>query len=174
MLKKILLSVAVLIVLFVGIGWLLPGDYRVERSTVIGASPADVVQAAADLQTWPEWSAWTRAGDPACAWEFSGEGVGARMAWDGPEHGQGVLTLTEIEPTRGLFYDLAFEDGAFVAAGGLSLAPEGAGTRVTMWTEGDMGANPLNRWFGLLMDGMLGGQFETGLAGLKRRLEVSG
>jgi hypothetical protein len=174
MLKKILLVLAALVVAFVVVGWLLPGDYRVERSLVIAAPPARVLEQAADLESWPEWSAWTRAADPECAWEFAGTGVGARMHWDGPELGEGSLTLTQIDPSRGLLYDLAFEHGEFLARGGLTLAPDGDRTRVTMWSEGELGSNPIHRWFGLAMDGMVGGQFETGLAGLKRRLDASG
>jgi hypothetical protein len=36
---------------------------------------------------------------------------------------------------------------------------------------GDMGYNPLARWMGLLMDGMLGPQLETGLSNMKIFLE---
>jgi hypothetical protein len=34
-----------------------------------------------------------------------------------------------------------------------------------------MGSNPLNRWFGLMMDRLVGPDFEAGLANLKRLAE---
>jgi hypothetical protein len=174
MLKKILIVVVVLAAALAAIGFVLPGRYRVERSAVIAAPPGAVLAQAADLETWPEWSAWTREADPTCTFAFTGAGVGARMAWDGEEHGQGELTITKVDPAGGLLYELAFEHGEFLAHGGLDMAAEGAGTRVTMWSEGELGGNPLMHWMGLLMDSMVGEHFEVGLTGLKRRLEAAG
>jgi hypothetical protein len=37
--------------------------------------------------------------------------------------------------------------------------------------EGDMGASPVNRWFGLFMDRLVGPDFEAGLVNLKRLAE---
>ena len=50
-------------------------------------------------------------------------------------------------------------------------APDGSGTRVTWTNEGDMGANPVNRYFGLMMDSMVGPDFEAGLKNLKALAE---
>jgi hypothetical protein len=37
--------------------------------------------------------------------------------------------------------------------------------------EGDLGRNPINRYFGLFMGRMLGGDFEKGLSNLKSKAE---
>jgi hypothetical protein len=42
---------------------------------------------------------------------------------------------------------------------------------VTWINEGDLGKNPVYRYFGLGMGSMLGGQMEQGLANLKSRSE---
>jgi hypothetical protein len=39
---------------------------------------------------------------------------------------------------------------------------------VTLSDEGDLGNNPLSRWFGLFLDRMIGPDFEAGLVNLKR------
>ncbi len=57
--------------------------------------------------------------------------------------------------------------------GQLLLAPDGNGTRVTWTNEGDMGGNPVNRYFGLMMDRLVGPDFEAGLANLKGLAEKS-
>ena len=47
--------------------------------------------------------------------------------------------------------------------------------RVVKWLlvamNGDMGANPLMRWMALFMDGMVGNDFDAGLANLKALAE---
>jgi len=42
-----------------------------------------------------------------------------------------------------------------------------------MSMEGDLGRSPLNRWFGLFMDKLVGPDFEAGLANLKRLSEAA-
>jgi len=37
--------------------------------------------------------------------------------------------------------------------------------------EGDLGHSPVNRWFGLFMDKLVGPDFDAGLANLKRLSE---
>jgi hypothetical protein len=57
------------------------------------------------------------------------------------------------------------------SSGQLRLEPAGAGTRVTWTNEGDMGTNPVNRYFGLFMDRLVGPDFEGGLKNLKTIVE---
>ena len=47
----------------------------------------------------------------------------------------------------------------------------GDGTHVTWSFDSDMGAGPIGRYFGLLMDRMVGPDFEGGLANLKALAE---
>ena len=56
-----------------------------------------------------------------------------------------------------------------VSRGAVTLNPvPGPATRVTMSMEGDLGHSPVNRWFGLFMDRLMGPDFEAGLARLDR------
>src|SRR3546814_19010105 len=48
----------------------------------------------------------------------------------------------------------------------------GGGVRVTWSDAGDLGMRPLHRWFGLFFDRMIGGDFEKGLAKLKKLSET--
>ena len=40
--------------------------------------------------------------------------------------------------------------------------------------QGDLGSNPINRYFGLIMDRMMGPDFEEGLNTLKGKVEAAG
>lgn len=67
-----------------------------------------------------------------------------------------------------LGYRLTFKDGFnSTSTGTLKLEPEGAATKVTWSFAGEAGNNPMMRDMGLMMDGMIGKDFETGLANLK-------
>ena len=77
------------------------------------------------------------------------------------------MEFTAAVPNERLDYTLSFPEFGMTSRGQLLLVPEGAGTRVTWTNEGDMGGSPVNRYFGLLMDRMVGPDFEAGLSNLK-------
>ena len=55
----------------------------------------------------------------------------------------------------------------------MKLEPSGQGTRVTWTNQGDVGTNPINRYFAQAMDRLVGPDFETGLKNLKALAERS-
>jgi len=98
--------------------------------------------------------------------------VGATYSWDGKSTGQGTLTITKSEPGKGIGYDLSFQQGKFKSTGTITIEPAGEGFNVIWSNEGELGSNPINRYFGLMMDRMMGPDFETGLGNLKKRVEA--
>ena len=99
-------------------------------------------------------------------------GVGAVWAWTSAAEGDGRMTFTAAEPDRRLAYDLYFPDWDSTSRGDLTLQADGAGTQVRWTMVGNMGANPLWRWMGLFADGMVGKDFDAGLARLKALAET--
>ena len=84
MLKKILIGLAVIIVVFAIIVATRPADFQVIRSTSITA-PAEVVFGQVnDLKKWEAWNPWGKI-DPAMKLTYEGPtaGVGAVYAWAG-------------------------------------------------------------------------------------------
>jgi uncharacterized protein YndB with AHSA1/START domain len=100
-------------------------------------------------------------------------GVGARWSWRSDSEGNGTMEFIEAVPGERLAYRLSFPDVGMRSTGQLRIEPEGSGVRVSWSNEGDMGANPVNRWFGLFMDRLVGPDFEAGLNNLKRLAETS-
>lgn len=168
-LLKWVLGVLVLLVavLLVG-GWLLSPKFTVTRSMVVNAPPAKVYALVVDPREWKKWTVWNRR-DPAMQITYSGppSGTGAGWAWKSKSEGDGSMSFTAAEPERRLAYDLYFPDFGTTSQGDLHFAPEAGGTRVTWAMNGDMGRNPLFRWFALFADSMVGKDFEAGLANLK-------
>jgi hypothetical protein len=159
---------------FIIVGLLLPRRYHVERSVTINAPPARIFPFVNRLPDWQKWTPWTVERYPDMKVKYSGpeEGVGAHYEWDGASTGHGELKLTASDPMTGVTYDMAFEHGAMPCTGGLKFAPEGTTTKVTWFMDGDLGWNPINRYCGLVFDGLMGPDFVAGLANLKARAEA--
>lgn len=173
-LKKIFLFLLVLAVLVAAVGFFLPAGYKVERSVTIKAKPEAVLAQVTDLRRWEEWSAWSKEGDPTLERTYSGSATGkdATMSWKGKKFGEGSMTITSADPVKGISYSLDFEHGRYISSGELRTEVVGEGTKVTWTNEGNAGMNPLGRYFNLLMDRMMGPDFEKGLNQLKARVEA--
>lgn len=171
-LKWLLGLVLLLAVVLVAGGWMLSPKFSVSRSVTVAAPPEKVYALVADPRRWKEWSVWNRR-DPAMQITYSGppEGAGAAWAWTSKSQGDGKMTFTEAQPGARVAYDLYFPDFGTTSRGDLRFVAEGAATRVTWTMDGDMGSNPLFRWFALFADGMVGADFEAGLANLKALAE---
>ncbi|MFT5290431.1 MAG: hypothetical protein ACI8QS_001229 [Planctomycetota bacterium] len=171
--KKFLIGFLVLILALAAISFALPGSYEVQRSIVIAADAQRIQAPLSDLTTWPEWSAWSRERDASAEWSFSGDvGEGQEWKWEGEELGKGRLRLTKVIPGEGILYQIAFIDPDMQGTGHISIETSGESCTVTWTSRGELGRNPLNRLFGVFLDGILGPDLETGLAGIKRVAEA--
>jgi uncharacterized protein YndB with AHSA1/START domain len=167
-LKWAAIGLIALVLLFVAGGYALSPKFNVTRSTTIAAPGDKVYGLIADPREWKRWSVWNQR-DSAMQITYSGppSGAGAAWAWTSKSEGDGKMTFTAAEPNRRVAYDLYFPDFGTTSSGALELATAGAGTKVTWSMNGDMGSNPLYRWFALFGDKMVGPDFEAGLANLK-------
>ncbi len=172
-LRKVVLALVVIPVLVVAASFFLPSDYRVERELVMKASAEAVFAQVSTPKTWPEWTAWTAAKYPDLKYSFAGPeaGAGASYSWTGQSSGNGSLKITLAEPAKRIEYTLDFENGKHVSTGAIAIEPAEGGVKVTWHNAGSMGGNPVSRILGLLMDRMLGPDFEEGLRKLKERVE---
>jgi effector-binding domain-containing protein/uncharacterized protein YndB with AHSA1/START domain len=174
MVRNILIGLGVLIALIVGGAYALPGTAHVERSTVIGAAPDQVFAIVNDMSRFNEWSPWAKL-DPATKYTIDGPptGVGAKMSWSSKNESVGVGSqeITESKPYSLVKTKLDFgEQGTAVAS--FSLGEAEGGTKVTWGFESELGMNPVARYMGFFMfDGMIGKDYEAGLANLKALVE---
>lgn len=176
MLKKILIGLAVIVVVFLIVVAFQPADYRVTRTATIAAPPAVVFAQVDDLRKWEAWSPWAKM-DPAMKVTYTGPaaGVGAVSGWAGnSEVGEGRMTITESRPSELIRFHLEFiKPMAGTSASEFTFKPEGNQTLVT-WTMTGKN-NFIGKAFCLFMnmDKMVGGQFEQGLARLKSVAETA-
>ena len=175
MLKKILIGLTAIVVLFFAIGFVLPSKQTVERSASFDAKPAAVYAYLNGYRRFNEWSPWAQI-DPNTRYTFSGPpvGVGAKQDWDSkdPNAGKGSQEIIKVEPYKLIQARLLFADFEGENIVSYVIAAEGEGTRLTWRMESDLGGNPVNRWFGTMLDKMVGKDYDKGLANLKSHLEA--
>ena len=176
--KKLFMTLLVLVVVLGVVGVVSPTDYALEKSIVIDAPPAAVHAYVGDLRKWEDWAPWFDE-DPSIVTTYSDTttGVGAHQSWTS-EGGDGELTLTKCDAQTGIAYDMSFihEGESTPATSAMTYEPVDGGTKVTWSMEGDWeGAMPpvIDGLFNYLSDMMIGGMFDQGLANLKAKVEAS-
>ncbi len=171
-LKYTLLTILALIIALVLIGFAMPSKYNVTRSIDIKAPMIKVYPQVYDPKGWSRWGVWSQR-DPEMKVTYSGApaGVGAKWAWVSKKEGSGSMEITRADFDKLIAYKIAFADFDGSFDGRLEFVPIDGGTRVTWIADGDVGSNPLMRYFALLMDRMLGPDFEGGLKNLKALAE---
>lgn len=176
LLANFVLGTLILIAVAIAGGFLLPDRAHVERSIVIDATPAAIFPYVNGFEHFNEWSPWARL-DPQMQVQRQGpaSGVGARQSWlsDKPGVGSGSQEIVESVPDQRVRMRLEFtgfsgsNDVAFL------LVPQDGATRVTWTYDTQFHGNILNRYFGLLLDRMIGRDYDQGLANLKQRVEAA-
>lgn len=170
MLKTVLLIVAAAIALLLIYASTRPDTFAVERSTTIAAPAAKLFPLINDMRQFNSWNPYARK-DPAMKAEYSGPaaGPGAVFHFQGNKDvGKGRISVTgATEPslvTMQLDMWEPFEGHNTV---NFTLAPDGAGTRVTWAMHGPSAF--ITKLMGIFfnMDQMIGKDFEAGLANLK-------
>jgi hypothetical protein len=175
MLRKLLIGLAALIVVLLVAIAIRPSTYRVERTTRVAAPPDVVFALVNDFHAWDRWSPWAHL-DPSMKTTFGGpaSGVGATYAWTGNDKvGEGNMRITESRPPQKVDIRLEFvKPMASVNQTGFTFRPDGAGTRVDWAVTGplDFMGKGMDLFVG--MDRMIGGDFEKGLASMRREAEA--
>jgi len=151
-----------------------PDTFHVQRSASIQAPPAKIFPLIDDFKNWTAWSPYEHK-DPAMKRTFGATvaGRGAVYEWDGNgQVGSGRITIVDTAPPSKV--DIKLDMLRPIAAHNdveFTLAPEGGATKVTWAMTGQVPyvAKIIHVFFN--MDRMVGGDFETGLANLKRIAE---
>lgn len=177
MAKRIALVLATVFTILVIGGLAFDHHFRIERSITIAAQPAAIYPHVATLESWPEWTVWTREADPDSKFQFSGArtGAGAVMRWTGAKDGE--LRILSGDPSSGLTYEIVGGDAGSRIEGEILFEHEVGGTRVTWVNSGALGRRPFGGWVMLLagptFEDALGQDLQTGLERLKTRAETS-
>jgi uncharacterized protein YndB with AHSA1/START domain len=173
LIKRFIIGFAALLVVLVLVSQVLPGAVHVERRIAINAAPEVVFPFVNSPRQTEEWSPWLeRDRNAALKYEGPDAGVGAKLIWrsDVPEVGAGTFTVTESKPNALVRVALTFE-GHGDATAYHQLTSTTSGTIVVWGFDVTLSRNPVERYFGLFFDSMIGADYERGLANLKNVVE---
>lgn len=175
MLKPVLLIIAVALAALLLFAATRPDTFLIQRSVSINASAERLFPLINDLRQFNTWNPFALK-DPNAQTTYRGpaSGVGAIHTFDGnKEVGTGSIEITGATAPRQVSMRLRMTapmaaDNAIT----FTLVPQGPATQVTWAMEGKSPflARLVCLFFN--MDRMVGGEFETGLAALKRRAEA--
>ena len=174
MLKKIAIAVVALIAIVLAYAATRPDSFRVQRSTSIKAPPEKIFPLVNDLHNWSTWSPWEKL-DPAMKRTHGGaaSGKGAVYEWQGNgEVGAGRMEIIESSPPSKVVIQLDFmKPFESHNTAEYTLERKGDSTNVTwaMYGPSPYISKLMQVFFS--MDSMVGKDFETGLANLKRIAE---
>jgi hypothetical protein len=174
MLKKILITIVVLVAGFAGYVALQPPELHIERTATIAAPPSAIFPHVNELKAWDAWSPWAKL-DPNAKATFEGpaSGNGAVFAWSGnDEVGEGKMTILDSRPDEAIKIRTEFVKpfpGSSVS--GFTFKPEGDKTVVTWDMQSEQPF--LMRAMCIIFNGkkMIGDQFDKGLLNLKAVVE---
>jgi len=167
-LRRILLSLLILVVILLITGFFLPRKVYLERSLQMNAPIETLFAQVNSMQNWHRWAPWLWM-DSTIRINYSGPeyGVGSGLSYDSEQDSSitGKMTITLSVPYDSVIVDMDFlEKGNAISK--FLFSPIDNGTKVTWIMESDLGNDPIARWFGLFTDKMVGYDFEKGLAGL--------
>lgn len=169
----ILGGLAVLVAGFLVVVAMQPSHYDVVRSTTIAASPPTVFGHVNNLRRWEAWSPWTRkAPETVMAYEGPPEGTGSKFTWSGEELGKGRMTVLESRPNEFIRLKLEFlEPFEDTSTAEFKFEPADGRTRVTWSMRGENNFFAKAMCLFMDMEAMIGGDFEQGLAEMKKVAE---
>jgi len=177
--KKVGIVVFLLLTAFIVTGYLLPKQVHIERSITVDRPAPIMFEILNSYQYFNEWSPWAKR-DPNAEFIISGPqaGVGARMSWIGDPQlvGSGWQEIVASDPYQQINIKLDF-DAQGVADTGYRLVAGNDSTEITWFFDSDLTAGVnfidsfLARYFGLLFDRWVGGDYELGLENLKQFAE---
>ncbi|MEL6523066.1 MAG: SRPBCC family protein [Pseudomonadota bacterium] len=142
----------------------LPRHVSIERTALIDAAPEAVIELAASNTGYQAFNPYKDL-DPNLHVELFGptSGVGSGFSFESQD-GAGQQTVASVTADQVVFdIDL----GAFgQPTQAISAVAVDGGAQVTWSMDMDLGMNPVFRVIGLFMDGMIGPNFELGLANI--------
>lgn len=165
--------IAVVVIAFIAIGFFLPRNVTVARTIEIDAPADQIFPHVNSLKAMEAWSPWLSR-DPNVQLTYndveSGDGAAMEWASDQQDVGSGRQEIIEANQNESVVTALDFGDMGLAQAKFLLAEAQGA-TTVTWTLDTDMGAGPVGKWMGLMMDRWVGADYEAGLANLKALIE---
>jgi hypothetical protein len=170
--KKILLAFFLTLTVIFVLSFFLPSDYKIIRSETYVCSPDQLYSYLIDINNLDSWFYITKSLDSTMIYKFKIDSSYGKssLEWNGELMGQGNFEFNNLQKNELIEFKLSFQDNAVFKNGKIAIYANGSGAKL-VWTDyGENGWNPVNRIFGLFIDGFLGPDMEKSLNKLKSNL----
>lgn len=179
---EIVISLVLVLLFFVGLGFMLPSNAYIERSIDIERPLIHVYDTLNSNRRYTEWAPWKLV-DPKVQYtpSMTTEGVGSGVTWtsDHKDLGNGEQEITaaalQLEgETRSATIDFRLRPAPGLnGTSRITIKPADIGVKVIWSFQTSFGADLVARYRGLYLDGRLGDEMQVGLARLKGLVESS-
>lgn len=166
-----IIIVILAVIIFVG-GMFLPKTYSVNRSIVINAPDSIIYKNIADFNEFLKWNPWAKM-EPTAKTTISGPAAQPNhiYAWEGKETGSGQMKIKAVETNKMVDIELKFlKPMENIADTRFDISANATGNKIT-WTMSGESDGIISKWMCLMMDKMIGKDFEDGLKYLKEKSE---
>ncbi|ODA66902.1 Polyketide cyclase / dehydrase and lipid transport [Methyloligella halotolerans] len=171
-LLRLVLGVVALFAILAAVAVTLPQQVHVARSVVINAPEGAIFPYLNDLHKTAVWLPWAqRDRDLSVGYSGAEKGEGAHVEWysEEPSIGAGSMDITKSEAPQRVDYNVDY--GGLEGTSYLLVTPSGSGSKVTWGFGYEPGNNLFKRWKGLMLDRLVGTDYQAGLAALKHIVE---
>lgn len=164
--------IAVLALIFLLGGLFLPNTYSVNRSIEITAPDSVIYKNISNFTEFLKWNPWSKM-EPTAKVQITGPvgKPGHLYTWNGDKTGSGQMKIQRVELNKMVDIELKFlKPMENLADTRFDILPNGKSSKVT-WTMSGEADGMMSKWMCLMMDGMIGKDFEDGLKYLKEQSE---
>ncbi|MBE0653079.1 MAG: SRPBCC family protein [Bacteroidales bacterium] len=171
----ILVVIGSIITLFFLVAFFLPSSKTLYRNILINRPPDAIYKLVTDFSYYKRWNPWS-AQEPDAEGNMSGEPgkPGHKWSWNGKIIGSGHLEIKELEENKRIVSDLIFTSPRKMSSEDIwKFEPVNENSTRVSWGHHAILDYPVGRYFGLMLEKMLGPEFEQGLENLKKLSESS-
>jgi hypothetical protein len=159
---------AALLILFLVVGFLLPGTWSAQGSVQVEAPPEAVFPWLDSPRAWTRWTPWP---DTGLVVAGPPHGVGAVFSWDNTDLGDGRFEVVEADSPRLVRYRVDVQKRTMRTDGTLRIEAKDGGTFVRWREQGDFGHNPLMGYWARFMRKAQSAEMAKDLSRLKGFVE---
>jgi uncharacterized protein YndB with AHSA1/START domain len=163
---KIFGALGGILLLYLLLGILLPGQWEARVESTLPAPPEQVFPF---LNSPEKWALWNAMPDSGLVLTGPSQGAGAGIEWDDPRYGSGRYRIVASHPPNRVDYEVEIEGGALKVSGTLELSASPDGSLLRWLEEGDFGWNPL---LGYAARGMASSQGEAMRSSIQTLVQI--
>lgn len=173
MVRKILIGILLTVLVLTIVGFLLPREFKMEKSIAVTAPRNIIFNEINTLTQWQKWNYWNQQ-DSAMEISFSPQpsGAGAFYSWKSTEMGDGKLTISRTAGDSLIDVNLEFMENN-PALNWFRITQHQGSSTLTIGFKSDFGMNPFMRLIGnIFLGSEMEKAFDHNLTALKKISEA--